>query len=127
MTESARDWAEDDGGTPFGTRPGSHRAAEPPHGSLADEAVKLADAAQLWLRARSATGASGGAGSSGDPWAAATDHVGTPDECRTCPICRAKSFARSLDPEVLGHLSDAVGSLGRAVAAFSRNRQTGGR
>ena len=46
MTESARDWADDDGGTPFGTRPGSHRAAEPPHGSLADEAVKLADAAQ---------------------------------------------------------------------------------
>jgi hypothetical protein len=100
---------------------------EPPHGSLADEALKLADAAPLWLRARSAAAAPGGAGGSGDPWAAATDHVGTSDECRTCPICRAKRFARSLDPEVLGHLSDAVGSLGRAVAAFSRNRQTGGR
>ena len=97
---------------------------EPPHGSLADEAVKLADAAQGWLRARSATG---GAQSGPDAWAAATDHVGTAPECRTCPICRARRFAGSLDPEVLGHLSDAVGSLGRAVAAFSRNRQAGGR
>jgi len=115
MTESARAWPEND------------EPPQPPHGSLADEAVKLADAAQLWLRTRSSTGGPGGAGSGADPWAAATDHVGTPAECRTCPICRARRFARSLDPEVLGHLSDAVGSLGRAVAAFSRNRQAGGR
>jgi hypothetical protein len=118
MTEGARAWPQDDE---------PPQPPQPPLGSLADEAVKLADAAQLWLRARSATGGPGGAGGSADPWAAATDHVGTPAECRTCPICRAKRFARSLDPEVLGHLSDAVGSLGRAVAAFSRNRQTGGR
>jgi len=95
---------------------------EPPHGSLADEAVKLADAAQLWLRARSATG---GAGGSNDAWAAATDHVGTPDECRTCPICRARRLANSLDAEVLGHLSDAAASIGAAMAAFSRNRRSG--
>ena len=116
MSESARAWA---GAAETPPPPGSQ-----PNGSLAEEAVKLADAAHLWLRARSATG---GAGSGADPWAAATDHVGTPAECRTCPICRARRLARSLDPEVLGHLSDAVGSLGRAVAAFSRNRQAGGR
>ena len=88
----------------------------PPVGSLADEATKLADVAQDWLRARSLAG---------DPWAAATGHPDGAPECRTCPICRARRFVRSLDPEVLGHLSDAVGSLGAAVAAMSRNRKTG--
>lgn len=91
----------------------------PPHGTLADEAAKLADVAQAWLRTR-ATG-------TGEPWAAATDHTGTAPECRTCPICRARRFARSLDPEVLGHLSDAVASLGAAMAALSRKRRPGPR
>ena len=126
MTEGARDVG--------GARPGPS-----PHGSLAEEAAKLADVAQLWLKARSAgagpgwgarTG-DGGAGSAGDPWGAATDdatrpaHDGTAPECRTCPICRARRFAGNLDPEVLGHLSDAVASMGAAIAAFSRNRSNG--
>jgi hypothetical protein len=101
------------------------RPEPPPHGSLADEAAKLADVAQAWLRARAASGPSGGAGRADDPWAAATDHDDTAPECRTCPICRARRFARSVDPEVLGHLSDAVASLGAAMAALSRNRNTG--
>ena len=102
------------------------RPEPPPHGSLADEAAKLADAAQAWLRARSTSaGETGRAGRADDPWAAATDHDDTAPECRTCPICRARRFARSVDPEVLGHLSDAVASLGAAMAALSRNRKTG--
>ena len=120
MTEGARD---------FG------RPAEEPHGSLAEEAAKLADVAQLWLKARSAGAGGRTGGSTGDraddPWAAATDdatrpaHDGEAPECRTCPICRARRFANNLDPEVLGHLSDAVASLGAAMAALSRSRKTG--
>jgi len=124
MTEGARD---------FG------RPAEEPHGSLAEEAAKLADVAQLWLKAHSSgagfrTGGSSGGGTgdrADDPWGAATDdatpptHDGEAPECRTCPICRARRFANNLDPEVLGHLSDAVASMGAAVAALSRNRKTG--
>ena len=123
----------------------AYRTSEQPtHGSLAEEAAKLADVAQLWLKARSA-GAGAGAGTRagarsddrsgdlGDPWGAATDdatgsvHDGPAPECRTCPICRARRFADNLDPEVIGHLSDAVASLGAAVAAFGRSRRSGPR
>ena len=84
----------------------------PPVGSLADEATKLADVAQGWLRARSMDG---------DPWAAATDHSDGAPECREV----GEATVDAGDPEVLGHLSDAVGSLGAAIAAMSRNRKTG--
>jgi hypothetical protein len=134
MTEGARDF-------------GGSRRDLPPHGSLAEEAAKLADVAQLWLKARSAGAAWGAAGAGAgagarenEPWGAATDdatststsstsasaaHDGTAPECRTCPICRARRFANNLDPEVLGHLSDAVASMSAAVAAFGRNRRSG--
>jgi hypothetical protein len=141
MTEGARDFgrpAEEPPGGPAEESRGEPRSGQPPHGqpphgSLAEEAAKLADVAQLWLKARSA-GAGGGGSTedrADDPWAAATDdatrpaHDGEAPECRTCPICRARRFANNLDPEVLGHLSDAVASLGAAMAALSRSRRTG--
>jgi hypothetical protein len=145
MTDGARDFGRPAAEHPAGQpRPGppQHGSplhgppphAPPPHGSLADEAAKLADVAQLWLKARSA-GAGGSSATTGtrngDPWGAATDDAtrpvddGTAPECRTCPICRARRFADNLDPEVLAHLSDAVASLGAAVAALSRSRKTG--
>lgn len=93
-------------------------SAVPPHGSLAEEAVKLAEVAQLWLRDRSGH-------ASDDPWAEATAKdttdgpPGEPPECRTCPVCRAKRFVRDVNPEVLEHLSEAAASLAAAVAAMS--------
>lgn len=89
-------------------------SAVPPHGSLAEEAAKLAEVAQLWLRDRTGHAAD-------DPWAEATapDASGEPPECRTCPVCRAKRFVRDVNPEVLEHLSDAAASLASAVAAMS--------
>ena len=126
MTEGARVHGDAGQGRGAGTPP-RDSSGQPPVGSLADEAAKLAEVAQGWLRARAvaaaaAAAASQRAGRAGDPWAAATDPVHTAPECRTCPICRARRFARSLDPQVLGHLSDAVGSLGAAAAAMSRTR-----
>ena len=99
-------------------------SAVPPHGSLAEEAVKLAEVAQLWLRDRS-----GGASTdpaSDDPWAAATaedasgEHADGPPECRGCPVCRARRFVRDMNPEVLDHLSEAAASLAAAVAAMGQ-------
>ncbi len=96
---------------------------QPPHGSLAEEAAKLAEVAQQWLRDRSAPGAAEGGDAADDPWAAATDGHDTAPECRTCPICRARRFVRNLDPEVLAHLSDAAASVSAAVQAMSKKRE----
>jgi hypothetical protein len=92
-------------------------SAVPPHGSLAEEAVKLAEVAQLWLRDRTGRATD----DTDDPWAEATapDAADEPAECRTCPVCRAKRFVRDVNPEVLEHLSDAAASLASAVAAMS--------
>ena len=103
-----------------GARASWSAAEPPPHGSLAEEAAKLAEVAQQWLRDRSAPGA---AEAGDDPWAAATDGHDTAPECRTCPICRARRFVRNVDPEVLAHLSDAAASVSAAVQAMSNKRQ----
>lgn len=88
-------------------RPSGH----PPHGSLAEEAAKLAEVAQQWLGARSR------AASPDDVWADATAEAG-PETCRGCPVCRARSLLTGVSPEVLAHLSDAAASLGAAVRAM---------
>jgi hypothetical protein len=87
-------------------------SARPPHGSLAEEAVKLAEVAQLWLRDRS------GHSDPDDPWAAATAADDGPPECRTCPVCRATRFVRDMNPEVLDHLSEAKNCLNEEVFTF---------
>ena len=91
-----------------------------PHGTLAEEAAKLAEVAQQWLGERSA----GGLGGLGDVWADATDD-GAPAECRTCPICRAKRMLAGLNPEVFEHLADAATSLSAAVRAMSKDQASG--
>ncbi|MGH8891913.1 MAG: hypothetical protein ACRDWY_01180 [Actinomycetes bacterium] len=100
-----------DGARSFGSRP--------PHGTLAEEAAKLAEVAQSWLRERSGQ-------ASDDPWAAATAGEDAGSECIGCPVCRAKRFVRDLNPEVLAHLSDAAGSLAAAVHAMSTRDGTTG-
>jgi len=90
-----------------------------PHGTLAEEAVKLAAVAQQWLGERSMGGL-------GDVWADATSE-GQPAECRTCPICRAKRLLAGLSPEVFEHLSDAAVSLSAAVRAMGKDGDPSGR
>jgi hypothetical protein len=86
----------------------------PPHGSMAEEAAKLVDVAQLWLASQSLRSA----GRPDDVWAAATadDHV--PTECRGCPICRVRRALADVHPEVYGHLAAAVDSIGAAIRAM---------
>ncbi len=86
-----------------------------PHGTMAEEAVKLAEVAQLWLASRSAGAARD------DVWADATaEPDARPPECEGCPICRVRRALSGVNPEVYEHLSDAVTSLTAALRALSR-------
>ena len=93
---------------PFdGMRDSSHD-----HGSLSEEAARLAEAVQDWLR-------SGAAGQRGrDVWAAATSLSEDAAECRICPICQALRMLRSTRPETFEHLADAAASFAAAVRGF---------
>lgn len=104
MTERARSWDR-----------------RPPHGTIAEEAAKLADVAHLWLAAQSHRAAR----DAGDVWAEATAGA-TPPECRGCPVCRVRRALPDLSPEVYGHLAEAVSSLGTALRALDRNRRESG-
>lgn len=87
--------------------------SRPPHGTMAEEAAKLADVAHLWLVSRSHA--------DGDD-AAGEGHA-APAECRGCPICRVRRAVNNLNPEVYEHLADAVASLGAAFRAMDRERR----
>jgi len=88
-----------------------------PHGSLAEEATRLAEAAQQWLGQRATPGGD-------DVWAdAVTSDSDGPPECRTCPICRARRRMAGVSPEVIGHVSEAAAALAAALRAMS---STGG-
>lgn len=104
-------------------------SSSPLHGSMAEEAVKLVEVAQLWL-------ASHGSPARGDVpedvWSQATaptgDHnAALPPECQGCPVCRVRRAVSGVTPEVYGHLADAVSSLGAALRAMESGRRDGGR
>ncbi len=94
-------------------------------GSVAEEAVKLAEALQEWA-SRQAGGAGPGAGTSGadiyrllaGALGASSEHVATGSaECRVCPICRMIGLARGAGPDFQTHLADAGVAVLRAAAA----------
>jgi hypothetical protein len=70
------------------------------HGSLSEEALRLAETLQAWL-------------SSG----AAMTGAGTASECKVCPICQLIGVVNGLRPEVLGHLTEAGVALVSALRA----------
>ena len=91
---------------------GAHTPDHHPHGSIGEEAVKLAEAVQDWLGERTGHGPS-------DAWAAATaPGAFESPECRVCPICRAMHFVSTMQPEVFAHLADAATSLAAAARAM---------
>lgn len=106
MTEGARSWDR-----------------RPPHGSMAEEAAKLADVAHLWLAAQSAQSSR----QRDDVWAEATTEDHGPAECRGCPVCRVRRALSDVSPEVYEHLADAVSSLGAALRALENGRRHGPR
>ena len=83
-----------------------------PHGSIGEEAVKLAEAVQDWLGERTGHGPS-------DVWTTATaPGAFESPECRVCPLCRAMHFVSSLSPDVFAHLAEAATSLAAAARAM---------
>lgn len=89
-----------------------------PRGSLAEEASRLAEAAQQWLGDRAGSGGH-------DVWAEAVTPDDGPPECRTCPVCRARRLMAGVNPEVIAHLSEAAAALAAAVRAMSSGASTG--
>lgn len=77
-----------------------------PHGSLSEEALKLAETLQTWL----STGA-------------AMTGVGTSSECKVCPLCQGIAMVNGLKPEVLGHLTEAGTQLLAAFRAATENAE----
>lgn len=85
------------------------------HGSLGEEAVRLAAAVQDWLHAAPGSqphdaGPDGGPGS--EP----------PAECLVCPACQLLRLVRGTRPEVYGHLADAAASLSAALREMTADR-----
>ena len=90
-----------------------------PHGSIGEEAVKLAEAVQDWLGERTGRGPA-------DAWAAATaPGAFESPECRVCPICRVMHFVTTMQPDVFAHLADAATSLAAAVRAMGETEGRG--
>lgn len=88
-------------------------SGRPTHGTMAAEAVKLAEVAHLWLVARSADARD-------QAWAdAVEDTAGA--ACSGCPLCRARRALDGVSPEVYAHLGDAVGSVAAALRALARD------
>ena len=85
------------------------------HGSLSEEAARLAQAVQDWLHnfpdPRRTTGAA--------RHRAATDGVAEnaalPPECLVCPTCQLLRMVRTARPEVYAHVADAAASLSAAL------------
>jgi hypothetical protein len=103
--------------------PGADESAEShDHGSLGEEAARLAEAVQDWLRTSTAGGGLGGAfagasraSAARDVWAAATQPSSDGAECNVCPVCALLRLVRHARPEVFEHLSDAAASFTAAL------------
>jgi hypothetical protein len=76
------------------------------HGSLGEEAARLADAVQQWLRR---------AGADAPAEGSASHEAGASPECAACPVCQGLRLLRGSRPDLFEHLSDAAGSLAMAM------------
>lgn len=86
-------------------------------GSAAEEAAKLAEAARLWLAAKSVNS------SDGDVWAEATaEETPAPPECTGCPICAARRRLGGLSPEAYAQLADALGQVAHVLRDLGKRR-----
>jgi hypothetical protein len=78
-------------------------------GSVAEEAARLLEAVQEWVR--------------GHP--GHVDENGEPLTCRLCPFCRLLALARGAQPETFEHLIAAADSLASAARSVVDGHSTG--
>ena len=99
---------------------------EPPLGSVGDEATKLFEALQDWVK-ETGPGAAGMAGGRvdglGEQWRLINEHVATGGtECTYCPVCQVIAKVRGTSPEVRTHLAVATSALLQAAALLVEAR-----
>ena len=82
------------------------------HGSLGEEAARLAEAVQEWLR-----GAPEGRGTTSASEA-------PPPECLVCPACQLLRLVRTARPEVYAHLADAAASMSAALRELTTGTES---
>lgn len=83
-------------------------------GTIAEEAVRLLQAAQAWAQGLTGAGGAGDATGAGGH----VDEAGAgAHTCRLCPACQLLAVVRGAGPEAFEHVADAVGSLTLAVRA----------
>jgi hypothetical protein len=90
------------------------------HGSLGEEAVRLAAAVQDWLQSASGNQPHGSQPHGSEP--GSEPGSGTPAECLVCPACQLLRLVRGTRPEVYGHLADAAASLSAALREMTADR-----
>ena len=90
-------------------------------GSVGEEAAKLFDALQDWVKEGGATGGGTtdlGAGL-GEQLRSVNEHVASGgQDCTFCPVCQMISKVREASPEVRTHLAVATSSLLQAAATL---------
>ena len=107
--------SDDRSGTPDGD----------PLGSVGEEAAKLFDALQDWVKESGPAGGhpGGPAAGLGDQWRSVNEHMATGgQDCTYCPLCQVIHKVREASPEVRTHLAVATSSLLQAAATLLEAR-----
>lgn len=100
-----------------------------PVGSVGEEAAKLFDALQGWVKDNGA-GDAGRAGAAeglvdglADQWRSFHEHIATGgQDCTYCPVCQVIGKVREASPELRSHLAVATSSLLQAAATIIEAR-----
>lgn len=102
---------------------GGEAAGNEDVGSVGEEAAKLFDALQDWVRDGGAGGTAGPADGLGDQWRSINEHIATGgQDCSYCPVCQVIHKVREASPEVRTHLAVATSSLLQAAATLLEAR-----
>lgn len=90
-------------------------------GGVADEAGRLLNAVEGWLRSASddAAGEHAPPGVVRDLFATAAQAHPSDPPCEICPVCRVIAAVRAARPDIVEHLVDAAGSVLLALRAFT--------
>lgn len=99
-------------------------------GPLGEEAAKLVDAVQEWLRGAGAGVGTGAADKAASAASYVSSHIANGSaECQLCPVCQLLAALRGSRPEVFEHLQSAAGSvllaLRAAIEAHEHNWSAG--
>lgn len=91
--------------------------SEPTVGSAAHEAARLLESLGGWF---AASPEQPHPTAPPEPAAASSEQARHDATCRSCPVCRGVDAVRSVQPEVVGHLAAAAGSLASALRELAR-------